>query len=72
MRLTVNKKTLSSKNICLPCKRALQKGKFPQFATPNQIRHKMPLQITRTLSKLEERLVSLIITFTQIRKWGYK
>jgi hypothetical protein len=32
----------------------------------------MPLPMVKTLSKLEERLVSLRIAFAQIRQWGYK
>jgi hypothetical protein len=38
LRLTLNDKTFSSGKICLPCKRSLENGKLPQFATPNQIR----------------------------------
>jgi len=70
--LIENEKTLSYKNICIPCKRELQNGKLTQFATPEQIRCNMPLQIVSTLSKLEDILISLRITLAQIRQLGYK
>ena len=38
LRLTLNDKTFSSGKICLPCKRSLENGKLPQFATPDKIR----------------------------------
>jgi exonuclease III len=70
--LTTTKKRFSSKKICLPCKRAIENGKLPKFATPEQIRRNMPLPMVKELSELEERLVSLRIAFAQIRQWGYK
>jgi hypothetical protein len=72
MSLTACDKTFSSKKICISCKRALENGKLPWFATPDEIRCNMPLPIASTLSELEERLVSLRIAFAQIRQWGYK
>jgi hypothetical protein len=59
MRLTLNERTFSNRKICVSCKRSLQNGKVPQFATPDQIRRKRPLLDVTTVSKLEERLVSL-------------
>jgi hypothetical protein len=56
---TLNDRTFSNSNICLPCKRSLENGKFPHFATPDQIRCNTPLPDVRTLTELEERLVSL-------------
>jgi hypothetical protein len=70
--LTTTKKRFSSEMICLPCKRAIENGKLPKFATPEQIRCNMPLPMVKELSELEERLVSLRIAFAQIRQWGYK
>jgi hypothetical protein len=70
--LTLNDRTFSSGNICLPCKRSLENGKLPHFATPDQIRCNTPLPDVSTLTELEERLVSLRIAFAQIRPWGYK
>jgi ribosomal protein L34E len=72
LRLTLNDKTFSSGKICLPCKRSLENGKLPQFATPDQIRCNTPLPDVSALTELEERLVSLRIAFAQIRPWGYK
>ena len=60
------------KRICVSCKRALENGKLPQFATPEHIRSDKPLPLVGTLSELEEILVSLRIAFAQIRKWGHK
>jgi hypothetical protein len=57
--LTTTKTRFSSEKICIPCKRAVQNGKLPKFATPEQIRCNMPLLMVKTLSELEERLVSL-------------
>jgi hypothetical protein len=57
--LTLNDKTFSSGNICLPCKRSLENGKLPHFATPDQIRCNTPLPDVSALTELEERLVSL-------------
>jgi len=65
--LTLNNRTFSNENICVACKRALQNGKLPQFATPKQIRCNIPLPTVNTLSDLVERLVSLRIAFAQIR-----
>jgi hypothetical protein len=59
LRLTENDKTFSSDKICLPCKRSLENGKLPQFATPDQIRCNTPLLDVSALIELEERLVSL-------------
>ena len=70
--LTLNDRTFSTSKICLPCKRSLENGKLPQFATPDQIRCNTPLPDVSTLTELEERLVSLRIAFAQIRPWGYK
>jgi hypothetical protein len=70
--LTLNDRTFSSGNICLPCKRSLENGKLPHFAMPDQIRCNTPLPYVSTLTELEERLVSLRIAFAQIRPWGYK
>lgn len=72
MNLTLNNRTFSNENICVPCKKALKNGKLPQFATPEQIRRNIPLPTVNTLSNLEERLVSLRISFSQIRQWGYR
>jgi hypothetical protein len=44
--------------------------KFLEFATPDQIRHNSPFPIAKTLLELEEILVSLRISFAQIRQWG--
>jgi hypothetical protein len=57
--LTLNDRTFYTNKICLPCKRSLENGKFPQFPTPDQIRCNTPLPDVSTLTKLEERLVSL-------------
>jgi hypothetical protein len=57
--LTTTKTRFSSEKICIPCKRAVQNGKLPKFATPKQIRCNMPLPMVNTLLELEERLVSL-------------
>ena len=65
--LTLNDRTFSNSNICLPCKRSLENGKFPHFATPDQIRCNTPLPYVSRLTELEERLVSLRISFAQIR-----
>jgi hypothetical protein len=72
LRLTVHEKPFSSGKVCLPCKRSLENGKLPQFATPDQIRCNTPLPDVSALTELEERLVSLRIAFAQIRPWGYK
>jgi hypothetical protein len=72
LRLTTHDKTFSSGKICLPCKRSLENGKMPQFATLDQIRCNTPLLVVSALMELEERLVSLRISFAQIRPWGYK
>jgi hypothetical protein len=72
LHLTVHDKTFSNGKICLPCKRSIENGKLPQFATPDQIRCNMPLQYVSSLTELEERLVSLRIAFAQIMLWGYK
>jgi len=70
--LTLNYKTFSIGKNCLPCKRSLENEKLPQFATPDQIRCNTPLLDVSTLTKLEERLVSLQIAFAQIKPWGYE
>jgi hypothetical protein len=70
--LTTTKTRFSSEKICIPCKSVVQNGKLPKFATPEQIRCNMPLPMVKTLSELEERLVSLRIAFAQIRQRGYK
>jgi len=70
--LALNDRTISTRKICIPCKRALQNWKVSQIATPYQIRCNTPLPDVTTLSKLEERLVSLRIAFAHIRPWGYK
>ena len=70
--LTKTKKRFFSKKICLPCKRDVQNGKLPKFATHEQIRRNMPLPMVKELSELEERLVSLRIAFAQMRQWEYK
>jgi hypothetical protein len=70
--LTTTKTRFSSEKICIACKRVVQNGKLSKFATPEQIRCNMPLLMVKTLSELEERLVSLWIAFAQIRQWGYK
>jgi hypothetical protein len=57
--LTLNDRTFSTRKICLPCKRSLENGKLPQFATPDQIRCNTPLPYVITLTELEESLVSL-------------
>jgi hypothetical protein len=59
LNLTLNDRTFSSGNICLPYKRSLENGKLPHFATPNQIICNTPLLDVSTLTKIEERLVSL-------------
>ena len=41
--LTLNDRTFFSSNICLPCKRSLENGKLPQFATPDASRKKPPM-----------------------------
>ena len=61
-----------TKKICTTCKREIQNGKLPQFAVPEQIRRNTPLHTMATLSELEERPVSLRISFEKIRQWGYK
>jgi hypothetical protein len=68
----LNDRTFSTRKNCLPCKRSLENGNLPQFATPDQIRCKTPLPNVSTLTEIEERLVSLLISFAQIRPWGYK
>jgi hypothetical protein len=72
LRLAAHDKPFSSDKICLPCKRLLENGKLPQFATPEQIRCNTPLPDVSALTELEERLVSLRIAFAQIRPWRYK
>jgi hypothetical protein len=64
--LTQNDRTFSTSKICLPCKRSLENGKLPQFATTNQIICNTPLPDVSTLTKIEERLVSLLFSFAQI------
>jgi hypothetical protein len=70
--LTMHDKPFSSGKVCLPCKRSLENGKQPQFATLDRIRCNTPLADVSALTKLEERLVSLRIAFAQIIPWGYK
>jgi hypothetical protein len=48
--LTLNDRTFSTKTICVLCKRSLQNGKVPQFATPDQIKCNTPLPDVSTLS----------------------
>jgi len=72
MNLALNNMTFSNENICVACKKELQNGKLPQFATPEKIRCNIPLPTENTLLDLEERLVSLRIAFAKIRQWGYK
>ena len=59
LRLTAHDKPFSSEKVCLPCKRSLENGKLPQFATPDRIRYNTPLADVSALTELEERLVSL-------------
>ena len=68
LQLSRKDKTFLVKRICVSCKRALENGKLPQFATPEHIRSNKPLPLVGTLSELEERLVSLRISFAQIRQ----
>jgi hypothetical protein len=70
--LTTHNKPFSSGKVCLPCKRSLENGKLPQFATLDRIRCNTTLEDVSALTELEERLVSLRIAFAQIRPWGYK
>ena len=70
--LVQNDKAIMNKKICTTCKRAIQNGKLPQFAVPKQIIRNIPLHIVATLSELEEWLISLRISFAQIRQWGYQ
>ena len=72
LQLSRKDKTFLVKRICVSCKRALENGKLPLFATPEHIRRNIPLSLVGTLSELEERLVSLQIAFAQIRQWGHK
>jgi len=72
MNLTLNNRTFSNENICVSCKKPLENGKLPQFATPEQIRRNISLPTVNILSDLEERLVSLRIAFAQIRQWGHR
>ena len=72
MNLTLNNWTFSNENICVSCKKSLENGKLPQFATPEQIRCNISLPTVNILSDLEERLVSLRIAFAQIRQWGHR
>jgi hypothetical protein len=67
LSLKLNDRTFSTSNICLPCKQSLENGKLPHFATPDQIRCNTPLPDVSTLTKLEERLVSLRIEISQIK-----
>jgi len=48
--LTLNDRTFSTRKICVPCKRSLENGKLPQFATPDQIRCNTPLPDVITLT----------------------
>jgi hypothetical protein len=59
LRLTAHDKPFSSGKVCLPCKRSVENGKLPQFATPDRIRCNTPLADVSALTELEERLVSL-------------
>jgi hypothetical protein len=72
LRLIVHDKPFSSGKICLPCKWSLENGKLVQFATPEKIRCNKPLPYVSALTELEEGLVSLRISFAQIRPWVYK
>lgn len=72
MDLVEKDKTFVLKRICASFKRALENEKLPLFAVPKHIRCNMHLPIVQGLSKLEERLVSIRITFSQIRQCGYK
>ena len=66
MDLVEKDKTFLLEWISTSCKGALENEKFPQFAMPEHIRRNIRQIVTR-LSKLEERLVSIRITFAQIR-----
>jgi hypothetical protein len=35
LQMTAHDKPFSSEKVCLPCKRSLENGKLPQFATPD-------------------------------------
>jgi hypothetical protein len=70
--LTAHDKPFSSGKNFLPCKGSLEIGKLPQFATPDQIICNTSLEYVSALTELEEILVSLRISFSQIRPWGYK
>jgi len=72
VNLTLNDRTFSTKQICIACKISLQNGKVPQFTTPDQIRRNKHMPVVSTSSELEERLVSLRISFAHIRPWGYR
>ena len=56
LQLSRKDKTFLVKRICVSCKRALENGKFPQFATPEHIRSNKPLPLVGTLLELEEYL----------------
>ena len=72
LQLSRKDTTFLVKRICVSCKRALENGKLPQFATLEHIRSNKPLPLVGMLSELEEILVSLQIAFAQIRQWGHK
>lgn len=56
-------KTFVLKRICASCKREFEDEKFPQFAVLEHIRCNTHLPIVQRLSKLDERLVYIRISF---------
>ena len=66
-------KIISRNNlICRRCLHAIVAGNIPDYAAPWNISQNKLNHVIQILTSLEERLVSLHIAFSQIRKLGYK
>lgn len=70
--LLSKKESLFGAKVCKACRWCLEQNIKPLYATPKHIKTNKPLQHTATLTKLEERLVSLRIAFAQIWQLGHK